>query len=121
MTEGFLEQIGDVQTLVGLEQLGQGTAAVQRQIGAVGKQRVFLSLDKLAALAREPGILALAHLVQRVPQMAHHMELVEEDAGFGNMLQSAVTKGFPHVHDRQVNAPGFLDPPLLEEQVQALL
>src|ERR1035441_886416 len=53
--------------------------------------------------------------------MAHHMELVEEDARFGNMLQSAATKGFPHVHDRQVNATGFLDSPLLEKQVPALL
>ena len=37
------------------------------------------------------------------------MELVEENVRSGNMLQSAATKGLPHVHDRQVNATGFLD------------
>src|ERR1035438_928748 len=28
-----------------------------------------------------------------------HLELVEEDARSGNMLQRGATKGFPHVHD----------------------
>jgi hypothetical protein len=41
--------------------------------------------------------------------MAHHMELIEEDADIGHMLDRGVTKGFPHVHDRQIDAPAFLD------------
>ena len=53
--------------------------------------------------------------------MAQHMELVEEDADCRNMLQGGVTKGFPHIHDRQINAPGFLDPQLLEKQFHAFL
>ena len=86
MAEGFLEQIGDVQTVVSLEPLGQRTAALEREIGAVGQEGEFLSLDKLATLAGEPTLLALAHLIERLAQMTHHMELVEEDARFGNML-----------------------------------
>ena len=97
--ESFLEQIGNVQAFVGLEQFVQRTTAIEGEGGVVGKQRVLLAFDKLAVLAREPGIFALTHLVQRLPQMADHMELIEEDAGLRHMLDRGVAKGFPHVHD----------------------
>jgi hypothetical protein len=51
--------------------------------------------------------------------MAHHMELIEENADIWHMLFRGVTKGFPHVHDRQINAPAFLQAQFLEEQRQA--
>src|SRR5437016_8399568 len=73
LTKRFLEQIGCVQTLVCLKQLGQRTSAIECEISVVGEQRVFLALDELAARARQPGIFALAHLVQRLPQMSQHV------------------------------------------------
>src|ERR1035438_4310123 len=43
----------------------------------------------------------------------------QEDAGLRHRLDRGVTKGLPHVHDRQINAPAFLDSQFREEQGQA--
>jgi len=51
--------------------------------------------------------------------MGDHMELIEEDAGLRHMLHRGVTKGLPDVHDRQINAPAFLDSQFREEQAKA--
>jgi hypothetical protein len=56
LTKRFLEQVGNVQALVGLEQLGQRSTAIQGEVGVVGQQSVFLAFDKPAVLAREPSI-----------------------------------------------------------------
>jgi hypothetical protein len=40
--------------------------------------------------------------------MSDDMELVEQDADAGNLLQRGITKGFPHVHDGQFNALALL-------------
>src|ERR1019366_4695207 len=117
----FFEQIGNIQPLVHLEQLGQGTASVQGEVFIVRQQCVLLAFNTLTMLARQAGIFALAYFVHGLTQMAEHMKLVEEDADVGNMLQSGVAKGFPHVHDRQIDAPALLDSQLFEEQLHALL
>ena len=62
LREGFLEQIGNVEPAVGLEQLVKGAAAVEGEIVAVGQQRVLLALDDAAILAAPPGVLAFSHL-----------------------------------------------------------
>ena len=55
LPEGFLEQIGDVEPAVGLEQLVKGAAAVEGEIVAVRQQRVLLALDDAAVLAAQAG------------------------------------------------------------------
>ena len=121
LTEQFLEHIGRIQALIGPQKFGQRTTAIQAEIGLVGKQGVFLTFDKLAVLAGEPGIFAFAHPVQSLPQMNDDMELVEQDADAGNLLQRGVTKGFPHVHDRQFNAQALFLSQRIEEQRQTRL
>ena len=44
LPEGFLEHIGRVQALVGRQQQPEGMFAFQREVVAVGQQRVFLGL-----------------------------------------------------------------------------
>jgi len=41
--------------------------------------------------------------------------------GLGHVLDRGVTKGFPHIHDRQINALAFLHSQFVEEQGQACL
>ena len=45
--------------------------------------RVLLALDEAPVLAAEAGVLGLAHLVERLAEMAHDVELVEQDAACG--------------------------------------
>src|SRR5437016_13611719 len=95
LTKRFLEQIGCVQTLVCLKQLGQRTSAIECEISVVGEQRVFLALDELAARARQPGIFALAHLVQRLPQMfAARWNLSKRMRASGTCCRVALRKAF---------------------------
>ena len=79
LAEGLLEQVGRVQPLVGGEQHLQRLAALQREVLAAGQQGVLLALDEAPVLAGEPRVLALADLVERLPEMAHDVELVEQD------------------------------------------
>jgi len=53
--------------------------------------------------------------------MPHDMELVEDDAGLRGVLLKRVSKRFPHVHRRQLNALRFPRTKLEEEEVQILL
>src|SRR3990172_10404464 len=69
LPEGFLEQVGGVEPLVGREQQVEALPARERQMLAVGKERVLLPLDEAAILAREPRVLALAYLVERIAQV----------------------------------------------------
>ena len=64
LAESFLEQIGRVQTPVGLEQLFQGPSAVQTQVLAPRQQRITLALDVAAVLAAEPLVFPAPDLVQ---------------------------------------------------------
>ena len=45
LAQGLFGQVGGVESLVGLEQLGEGPADVEREILAVGEQRIALSLS----------------------------------------------------------------------------
>lgn len=74
LAEAFFQQIGGVEPLVGGEQqFERSPAFVARQQGAL------LALDDAAILLAEPGIFGLAHAVRRLAEMAHHVELVEQD------------------------------------------
>ena len=83
-------------------------AAVQGQVLPVREQRVLLALDEAPILAAEPRVLALAHLVERLAQVAHDVELVEQDRRLRRVRRGRVAKRLPHVHHRQANALGLL-------------
>src|SRR5437870_3662545 len=73
LAEGFLEQVGGVQPLVGGEQRLESPAAAEGQILAMGEQGVLLPLDEAALAPGHPRVLALADLIERVAQMAQHL------------------------------------------------
>ena len=104
LAEGLLEQVGGVQALVGRKQGLERFPAVSAQVLPVRQQGVFLTLDVAALLAGQPGVFALADLVERLAQVAHDMELVEQDSRLGRFLVGDIAKRFPHIHHRQANA-----------------
>ena len=53
LAEGFLEEVGGVQTPVGLEQFFQGSSAIQTQVLASREQGISLALDVTPVLAAE--------------------------------------------------------------------
>src|SRR5438128_2203537 len=64
LTEGLLEQVGPVESLVGGQQFLERLPAVQSQMFPARKQRVFLTFDVAAILAAESPVLGLAHRVE---------------------------------------------------------
>ena len=48
-------------------------------------------------------VLGLAHLVQRFAEVAHDVELVEQDGGFRRLVPRHVTERLPHVHDGELD------------------
>ncbi len=121
LPEGFLEKVGLGKALIGCQKLLERPLSIQTEIGLPGQQRVFLPLNVGPFLARQATVFALADLVQRVSQVFHHMELIEQNGRVRAVLQSGVSEWLPHIHDRQPNFPGLLLSPLLEEQVHAFL
>ena len=115
LTEGLLQQVCDVQALVGGKERLQRLAAFQSEILPVREQGVLLPLDEAALLSREARVFALAHLVQRLAQMAHDVELVEEDRRLRGVAGGGIAKRFPHVHDGQ---PDMLSFPLAQPLVE---
>src|SRR5882724_4532231 len=101
LVEGFLEQVSGVQALVGGKQRLQCLAAFQGEILPVREQRVLLSFDEAALCSRETRVFALAHLVQRLAQVAHDVELVKEDRRLRGAAVRHLAKRLPHVHDGQ--------------------
>ncbi len=108
LAERFLQQVGGIEALIGRQKRLQGLPAIQRQVLAVAQQDVLLPLDVAPPRACEPGVLALSHFVERIIQMAHDVELIEQDGRLGRSIVRRVAEGFPHVHHRQTNATGLL-------------
>ncbi len=104
LAEGLLEQVGGVQSLVGLEQLGEGAAAVEGEVLAVGEQGVALPLDEGAVLGGEAAVLMTADLVERVAEVTHDVELVKDDARLWRVTHKRGAKGLPHVHRGKLDA-----------------
>src|SRR5438270_13870849 len=69
---------------------------------------IFLALDIAPVAARQPGIFTLADPVQGVAQMAHDMELVEQNRRLRRMRIRRQPKRLPHVHHREPNARALL-------------
>ena len=76
LAEGLFERVSRLQPLIGLMQRSQGLLAVQGEILPVRQLRVSLPLDKLAILAFQSGVLAAAHLIHCLAEVAQRVELV---------------------------------------------
>jgi len=59
---------------------------------------------KRPVLAAETGVFGLAHPVERLAEMAHDVELVEQDRGLRRSRRGGVAERLPHVHHRQADA-----------------
>src|SRR5260221_134221 len=68
LIERLLEQVGLVQAAIGLEQQLQRLLPFEGKVLPMRQQRVLLPFDKAAILARQPSVLALANLVERLAQ-----------------------------------------------------
>lgn len=118
LAEFFFEQVGRGQALVGAQQLLQGAAPSQCEIGAVGEERVPLALDEGPVLRRHAVILGATDLIHRVSQMTQDVELVKEDLGLRCVRLDRVAERLPHVHHRQPNAGRLLGAQVEKEPVQ---
>src|SRR5713101_8441680 len=119
LPEGLFEQVGRVQSLVGREQKLQTLLPLEGQILPVGQEGILLALDEPTVLARQTRVLALPHRVERVAQVAQHMERVEQDARLRRVGGGGGAKRLPHVHHREANPRGFLGAEPCEELIQA--
>jgi hypothetical protein len=64
LAERLLEQVGRIQALVGRQQRLERAPAAEGQVLAVGQQRVLLAFDEAALAPQDPGVLALANLIE---------------------------------------------------------
>src|SRR5450755_2953748 len=110
LTEGLPEEVRGVQALVGRQDLLERLAALERKVLATRKQRVLLALDVASILAAESAVLGLAHLIERIAQMAHDVKLVVQDRRLRCTRCRHVVKRLPHIHDGQANARVFFSP-----------
>lgn len=108
LAEGFLQDVGGMESLVGGQQGLQGLSAIERQVFVVAQQDILLALDVAPLFARQPGVLGLAHLVERIVEMAHDVKLVEQDGGLGRSFGGGIVERLPHIHDRQTDAACLL-------------
>ena len=79
LIERFLEQIGRVEPLVGGEQLPQRLPPRQREVLPAGEEVVQLSLDERPVLPRQPVVFRPAHHVERLSEVPHEVQFVEQD------------------------------------------
>src|SRR3990172_502733 len=121
LAEGLLEQVGGVQSLVGREQLLQARSSVVGEGLAIREQRVSLPLDERPVLAGEPTVLAAADLVERVAEMAHDVELVENDSRLWSVALERGAERLPHVHRGELDARRLLRAQRGEEEVEVRL
>src|SRR4051812_23314418 len=68
------------------------------QVLPAGEQVVPLPLDEPAVFPREAGVLSPPHLVHRLAEVAHDVELVVDDPGLRGMalLEGGLAEGLPH-------------------------
>ena len=85
LAKGLFEEVGGVQPLVSLEQFGEGPAAVEGEVLAVGAQRIALSLDEGAVLGGEAAVLAAADGGERLAEVTYDVNRVK---GSGVFLKS---------------------------------
>src|SRR3990172_7493355 len=121
LAEGLLEQVGDAEPLVRGQQLLEAGPAVVAEVLPAREQGVALPLDEGPVLAGEPAVLAAAYLVERIREVAHDVELVEDDAGVGCVPRQRVAEGLPHVHRGELDARRLLRTQRREEEIEVRL
>jgi len=118
LPEGLLEQIGGIEPLVSGEQFLEGVAAVQGEVLAAGKQHIAIALDVGAVLASQALVLASTHFVEGIGEVAHDVELVEDDTGIGDVAGDRVAEWLPHVHHGQFDMGSLFRPQISEKAVE---
>ena len=121
LPEKFLQQVGHVESLVGLEKLVQSPLSLQREVLAVREKRVALTLDEGPIPTRKAVVLASPHLVESIGEMSHDMELVVDDLHIRDVPLGRVVEGLPHVHRRQFDVAGLGLANPLEEEIEVCL
>src|SRR5450759_370618 len=124
LAEGFLQEIGSVESLVDLQQESKALAAAESQMLRCGQKRELLALDEAAVSLGGTPVFILSDSVQRLAQVTHHVELVVNDHGLRGMAPQAVLEGFPHVHYSHLDpgrAPLCMPGQPREELCEALL
>src|SRR5258705_7916276 len=104
LAEALLEDIGRVEPLVGRQQRLQRFLAVEREVLPARQQGVFLALDVAPIAAGKPCVLALADRIQGFAQMAHDVELVEQNRGLRCMHLRRQAERLRHVHHSKAKA-----------------
>ncbi len=64
LSESFLENVGRVQTTVGLEQFLQGASSIQTQVLTSREQGIMLSLDVAPVLTAEALVLTAPDFIE---------------------------------------------------------
>ena len=106
--EGLLVQVGGVQARIRRQRQRQVLLRRAGEVLRVWQDRVFLPLDETALLALDARVLGLADLVERLPKMLHHVELVEQYGCLGGALVGGVAKWLPHIHGGESDGFGLL-------------
>ena len=115
LAEGFLQYVGRVQPLVRRQQQLERSPAFQAEVFVVREQRVFLPLDEASTFAVKPRVFGLTDLVERLAQMTHDVELVEQHCRLRCPFARRVAERLPHIHHRQANAAAlFRAQPVVE-------
>src|SRR5437879_8336370 len=78
---------------------------------------VFLALDEASISAAEAGVFGLAHLVERLAEMAHDVELVEQNRCLRRFVFGDVAERLPHVHHGELDFAALFEPqPVVERR-----
>jgi hypothetical protein len=77
----------------------------------------FWPLDEAPILAAEAGVFGLAHLIERLAEMADDVELVEQDRGLRRFVLRDVAERLPHVHHGELDFAALSGPqPVVERR-----
>jgi len=100
LAEGFLKQVGLGKLRAGSQDGVQGFSRLTPNPGTARQQYELLAREGLLEAAQSPAQLGLADRVERVVEVADHMELVEDDLEIlAAVGAEAVLEGPAHVHD----------------------
>src|SRR5580692_11254605 len=80
---------------------------------------VFLALDEAPISAAEAGVFGLAHLVECLAEMAHDVELVEQDRRLRRFVLRDVAERLPHVHHGELDFAALFEPEPVVERPHA--
>src|SRR6202051_258378 len=78
---------------------------------------VLLALDEAPIFAAEAGVFGFAHLVECLAEMAHDVELVEQDRLLRRFVLRDVAERLPHVHHGVLDFAALFEPqPVVERR-----